>query len=121
MNGLVFVMYFVLELVLLALILDFVMGYRKGEGGTWQKFLSAGKNSASILAARVGYIGGLALQAIVEIADVVASPTVKAFIDQYVNAKAVGWTLIAAAFIAEIARRRTLTVPVIGQSGEGDK
>lgn len=111
----------VLGIVLGALILDLVTGYRKNEGSTWEKLLAAGKNSASILSARVMMIGGLLQQSIVEIADVIASPTVKAFVDQYMSAKAVGWTMIGAAFIAEIARRRTLSVPVLGPSGEGDK
>lgn len=114
-----FVMDLVLGLVLVGLVVDAVHGYRTGTGSVWQKLLAVGKNSASILAARVGMLGGLGLQAIVEISDIVASPGVKAFVDQYASAKAIGWTMIAAAFISEIARRRTLTVPVIGQSGTG--
>lgn len=119
MSGIGFVFTFLLALVFAALVLDLVHGYRSGEGSVGDKLLAAGKNSASILAARVGMIGGFGLQAIVVLSDAIASPGVKAFVDQYMNANAVGYTMIAAALIAEIARRRTLTVPVIGQSGTG--
>lgn len=107
--------------IVLALAMDLVHGYWTGNGTVWEKMLAAGKSSASILAARVGMLGGAALSVVEQLADVIASPTVKSFIDQYMNAKAVGWTMIAAAFIAEMARRRTLTVPVLGQSGSEEK
>lgn len=104
--------------VLIGLVADAVHGYVTGTGNVWDKMLAVGKSSASIMSARVGMIGGFGLQAIVSLAEVIASPGVKAFVDQYINASAVGYTMIAAAVIAEIARRRTLTVPVLGQSGQ---
>lgn len=103
--------------VLIGLVADAVHGYVTGTGTVWDKMLAVGKSSASILSARVGMIGGFGLQAIVSLAEVISSPTVKAFVDQYINASAVGYTMIVAAVIAEVARRRTLTVPVLGQSG----
>lgn len=109
-----FVAWSLFWLILAGLTVDAIHGYAKGTGSMWDKMLSMGKSSASILAARVGAIGGLGLQGIVEIADVVATPGVKAFVDQYINAPAVGWTMVACALVAEIARRRTLSAPLVG-------
>lgn len=102
---------------LAALALDFYLSYRKTTGTVWQKLLGAGKTSASILQARVIAMGGIGLNAITDLADVIGNPALKAMIDQYINAPAVGWTMVAVAFIAEFARRRTLTVPLAGTSG----
>lgn len=107
--------------ILVGLVADAVHSYVTGTGNVWQRMLAVGKSSASIMSARIGMIGGFGLQAIVSVADAVSSPGVKAFVDQYINASAVGYTMIAAALIAEIARRRTLTVPVLGQSGSEGK
>lgn len=97
--------------------LDLVHGYWTGTGTIWERMLVAGKSSSSILAARVGLLGGTAMQMIEQFADIITSPTIKSYVDQYMNAKAVGWTLIGFAVIAEAARRRNLTVPLLGQSG----
>lgn len=106
---------------LVALAADFYLSYRKQEGTVWQKLLAAGKSSASILQARVAAIGGIALNGIVDIADIIGNPGLKAMIDQYINAPAVGWTMVGMAFVAEWARRRTLVVPVVGSSGPPEK
>lgn len=102
---------------LAALAYDFYTSYR-GATGTWRdKLLAAGKSSASIAQARIAAMGGIVLNGIVDISDMIGNPALKAMIDQYVNAPAVGWTMVAMALVAEWARRRSLKVPVLGSSG----
>lgn len=104
---------------LAVLLFDFYTSYRKAEGTVWQKLLGAGKTSASILQARVFAIGGIALNGITDLSDMIGNPALKAMIDQYINAPAVGWTMVAMAFVAEWARRRRLSVPVLGTAPVG--
>lgn len=101
-------------LALAALGYDFYMSYRKTTGTVWEKLLGAGKASATILQARVAAIGGIALNGIVDLSDIIGNPSLKAMIDQYINAPAVGWTMVGMAVVAEYTRRRTLLTPVIG-------
>lgn len=100
--------------VLLALVVDAVHGYVHSTGTVWDRLLAVGKDSATILVARAGAIGGLGLNAIVQVADLLGAPSVSTALTTYVNTKAVGYTLAAAALVVEISRRRTLDVPVLG-------
>lgn len=100
----------VFTIVLVGLVADAVHAYYTTTGTAWQRLLAVGKTSATIMVARLGAIGGLALNAAIEIADLVGSPAVSAALTQYVDAKAVGYTLAVAAIVVEWSRRRTLRV-----------
>jgi hypothetical protein len=106
--------------LLAVLVVDAVHSYRTSDGQWRQKLLAVGKQSAVIAAARIGAIGGLVLDMVVEIANVVASPEIGTLITNNISGKAVGYTIVAAALIAEAARRRSLRtsagvpVPLLG-------
>lgn len=108
----------VFTIVFAGLVADAVHGYYTATGTVWERLLAVGKSSATIMVARLGAIGGFVLNALVEIADLIGSPAISSALTTYVDAKAVGYTLVAAAIVVEWSRRRTLRVeaPTVSQS-----
>lgn len=104
----------VFYLVLGVLVVDAGHSFLTATGPFKERLLAIGKNSATISMARAGLIAGMSIPELIDLANVAISPEVRPFIEQVIPVKAVGWTMMVAAVIAEYSRKRTLSVPLIG-------
>ncbi len=91
------------------LVFDVYRRYLKASGTTWQRLLSAGRDSATILWSKfvivlAGLVGNLD-----SVADFLGQPEAKQYIqDALGNPKAVAAVMLAIAFVSMMARNRTL-------------
>jgi len=84
------------------------LGYRAATGTTWQRLLSAGKDSATKLWAKLVGIVATILGFVSSGADYLNAPQVSAAIQQYAKPQWVAGIMLAVMVITELARNRTL-------------
>jgi len=86
----------------------FISDFLGQKGTTWQRLLSAGKDSATILWARFSLMVGTLSGALVELATYVGAPGVADGIKDALQPQYVLGFVILSSIITEWARRRTL-------------
>lgn len=85
-------------------------GYSAAAGGSqWERWLAAGRHSASVLWANFITVVGALLAGVAGLADLAGAPGISTAIQQYMDPQWVGIGMIAIAVVIEVARRRTLT------------
>ena len=90
---------------------DFIVGYANATGTFWDRALTAGKGSATILWQRlVIFTSGLSAL-LVELATYFNVPQIDSAIQAVLKPQYIGFFTIAVAVVTEFARRRTLTPP----------
>jgi hypothetical protein len=98
----------VLAAIALYFIVDAVIAYHRAVGSVWQRTLAAGKQSATIVWARLVVIITAGISGLAWLADFVNQPGVSAAITTYLKPNVVAGIMVAVAVITELARRRTL-------------
>ena len=86
----------------------FVHAWMVETGSLWQRTLKAGKESATIVWAKVVIIAGGLAVVLDRIADLAGDSSLAAQIQQYATPQTVGYVMIAIMFVNVWARLRTL-------------
>jgi hypothetical protein len=83
--------------------------YRKANGSTWQRLLSAAKESATILWGKFCLLLAALVSQLDNLADIAGMPEAKTFIETWLgNPKAVAGIMLALSLVTIAARKRTL-------------
>jgi hypothetical protein len=86
----------------------FCHAYATETGSFWARSLAAGKNSATIVWAKLVIIAGGLVAVIDKIADLAGDPSLATQIQQYLTPQAVGYFMIGIMVVNVWARVRTL-------------
>src|SRR6201986_4300728 len=86
----------------------FVHAWITGTGSVWQRTLKAGKNSATIVWAKVVLIAGGLVAVLDKIANLFGDPSLATQIQQYVTPQIVSYVMMGIMAITVGARLRTL-------------
>src|SRR5579863_7835878 len=87
----------------------FVHAWISEAGSFWQRTLKAGKDSATIVWAKVVLVAGGLVAVLDKIATLAGDPSLAAQIQQYVTPQIVGYVMIGVMFVNVWARLRTLS------------
>lgn len=90
------------------IVFTFVHAWIAETGSFWQRTLKAGKDSATIVWAKVVLLAGGIVAVLDKVAGVAGDPSLAAQIQQYVTPQAVSYVMIAIMFVNVWARFRTL-------------
>jgi hypothetical protein len=109
-------MFHVLSIALLVLTLlligwiafTFVHAWIAETGSFWQRTLKAGKDSATIVWAKLVLVAGGLVAMLDKIADLAGDPSLATQIQQFATPQIVGYAVIAIMFVNVWARLRTL-------------
>jgi hypothetical protein len=101
------------DLFFLAILLVFgwhlVAQYRKATGSKWERLLSAGKESATILWSKFCILLSGLIASLDSLADLLNLPELKTYIEMVLgNPKTVAGVMLALSLVTIYARRRTL-------------
>jgi len=97
----------IISIALAYIIYDFVSEYAKASGSTWERLISAGKGSATILWARFTFVIGALIDLLIQAADYLNIPGVSDAVKSYLSPQTVSLFVIFVAVVSEWARRRT--------------
>jgi hypothetical protein len=102
-----------IDLLILGILLAFgwhmVRQYRKATGSTWERLLSAGKESATILWGKFCILLSGLIASLDSLADLLNMPELKTYIEMALgNPKAVAGVMLALSVVTIYARKRTL-------------
>jgi hypothetical protein len=86
----------------------FVYAWMTETGSLWQRTLKAGRESATIVWAKVVMIAGGLVAVLDTIADLAGDPSLTAQIQQYTTPQIVGYVMVGIMFVNVWARLRTL-------------
>ena len=86
----------------------FVHAWTVEPGSIWQRTLKAGKDSATIVWAKLVIVAGGLVAVLDKAADLAGDPSLTAQIQQYATPQVVGYVMIAIMFVNVWARLRTL-------------
>jgi hypothetical protein len=90
------------------IVFTFVRAWTVEAGSFWQRTLKAGKDSATIVWAKLVVVAGGLVAVLDEVAGLAGDPSLATQIQQYATPQIVGYVMVAIMFVNVWARLRTL-------------
>lgn len=90
-------------------VIQITVAYGKATGSTWDRLLSACRDSATVLWNKVLIVAAGIVATLGDVADAIGQPQIKDYVNQALgNPKMVAAIMLGASFVSIVARTRTL-------------